>query len=414
MDADEALVHLGAARRAAEGRAAWPGWDFDAHPVALGLASGTLLWGHPAPPDPFRKWGDVHMGPARADLANAWEEIGGRVVATVRLEGVGALDAERLILHEAFHAFQQDLRPGSGVPFSRMPAYPEDDAANNALARAENAALAACLEGMAAPARCAADVVALRRARHACLAPEWRGYEAACEWSEGGAVLAEAGAHPDPVRTDILAGLRSCSRGGKDAAVARFYHTGAALGLVCAQWRSDWRARWLDPGAFPFDLVETWSAEGPGADPAEVLRRFEVAALLADEVAATVARRAEDDRILAGLAPAVELDTSRAPASRVLYDPKRLRVLPGGRRLHLGAVQQHGAGWSLEVGEDGGPVLEEAAAQRLVFRAPAGPLCPEGIGPLHLAGLHAQRAEVRSTGQGLRIIIHPAAGEAWA
>ena len=422
MQAHQALACLSAARQAASGGAGWPGWEFDAHPVALVVAEGTLLWGHPAPPAGFRPWvspsgaddravppGPLHVGPPRADLANSVHELGGRIAATVRLEdGSDALAAQRLILHEGFHAFQQAVRPGSGVPFGRTPHYPEDDAANNALARAENTALAGYVAGGAPAADCAADVVVLRRARYGCLAAEWRDYEAACEWCEGGATLAEACGYPEPARGDIVAGLRQCSRGGEGAAVRRFYHTGAALGLLCSELLPGWQARWMAPGATPFALVEQWAAEAPGAARVlvDVLRRFGVAELLAEETLATAARRAEDARILAGLVPAVEIDTSRVPPRGFMYDPSRLRVLGGGRRLHRGLVRQEGPGWVLEVGGTGGPVLEDLAAGRLVLRAPAGLRCAEGTGPLDLPFLRAERAEVRADGDGWRIMLH--------
>lgn len=410
MDAQVALVCLADARRVAAGR--WPGWDFDAHPVAMVLPEGTLLWGHPQPPADFRPWtpafavplpGPLHIGPARTDLANSARELGGRTVATACIASEGGPEwVQRILLHEAFHAFQLDLRPDSGVPFTRTPDYPEDDAANNALARAENAALAAYMEGQLVAAECAAAVIALRRVRHACIPVDWPGYEDACEWCEGGATLAESLAFPE-ARADIIRGLHTCNRGGEGAAIRRFYHTGAAIGLLCSELLPDWQARWLVPDTTPFGLLIECVADAGEAGAPEVLRHHGLDGLLAEEARATRRRRAEDSRLLAALHPAIEIDTSAVPAHSFMHNPTALRVLGGGRRLHRGRVRQEGPGWVFDWREGAGPVLEDLRQGRLVLRLPDGVSHTEGTGPVELPFLRAHRAEIRADGQGLRI-----------
>lgn len=411
MHTRKALLALAGTRQAASGL--WPGWDFDAHPVAMALPEGTLLWGHPRPPAEFQPFappagcplpGPLHLGPVRSDLANSTTEWGGVTVATALLDGAPDGDwAPRLLLHEAFHAFQRHLRPDSGVPFTQTPDYPEDDAVNNALARAENAALAAYMEGGLAAAECAAAVVALRRARHACIPAHWPEYEGACEWSEGGATLTEALAFPHPARADILRGLHACNRGGEGAAVRRFYHSGAAIGLLCSALLRDWRRGWLAPDATPLRLLQACVAEPGVAATADTLGRHGIAGLLAEEADATGERRAEDGRLLAALHPAVEIDTSRVPARVFVQNPTALRILGGGRRLHRGAVRQEGSGWIFDWPQGQNPVLEDLRQGRLVLRRPEGCSLPEGTGPVDLPFLRAQRAEVRVEGQSLRI-----------
>lgn len=400
MHAPTALACLAEARRAA----IWPDWDFDAHPVALVVDEGTLLWGHPDPPAGFTPWrgtgtlpGPMHLGPAQTDLANSAVHLAGRVTATVRLENeTDPASAARLIVHEAFHAFQQQIRSDWGVPFARTADYPEDDAANNALARAENAALAAYLKGSVAAAECAADVAALRATRYACVAADLPDYEDACEWCEGGGTLVEALAFPQVVRPELAAALLLHNRGGEGASIRRFYFTGAAIGVLCSELLPDWQQRWMATDATPRGLLgEPDRARAPAA-----LHRWRAMDLLVEEAAATAGRRREDARLLAGMTPRVVIDVSAAPAYGFRHNPMRLRVLGGGRRIHGGAVRQEGSGWVLDVDEEHAPVLEDVRGGRLVLRAPVGITWRAGSGPLDLPFLQIRRAEVRPTGDG--------------
>ena len=414
MDAPSALACLAAARRAAQHpNARWPGWDFDAHPVGLALPEGLLLWGHPSPPPGFAPLplpvggdappGPLHLGPVPDGLANSTLDLGGRRVATARLAdtapGPGAV---RLIVHEAFHAFQAQVRPDAGVPSQQTADYPEEDAANNALARAENACLAAFLEGTRGAAECARDLTALRAVRYACLDPAWPAYEAAAEWCEGGAQLAEALVSGPGERPAWAAALRRLNRAGEGAAYRRFYASGAAIGLLLAELLPGWRARWLAPGATPTGLLQ--AAGGEPRDAAAVLGDYGVADLLAEEAAATAARRREIEGLLAQWVPALVVEVAAAPPTSFGFDPTRRRVLSGGRQLHGGWTRLAGPGWVFDVPE--GPVLEDRRAGTLTLPLPAGLCLDPGRRALALPLLRAEAARVaRGEAGGWRIVI---------
>lgn len=397
VDAATALRCLAEARdRARSPAGAWPGWDFDAHPVATVVEEGTLLWNHPAPPEGFQPWirPEVHLGPPIV-AANSWMEVGGRTTATARLEDEqDPARAARILLHEAFHLFQQKVRPGSGVPFDRTAFYPEGNAANNALARAENRALAAFLDGSLPAGDAVRDVQALRATRYACAEEDWAAYEDACEWCEGGAQLAEALAFGRGVREEMAAALRRHNVGGSGAAYARFYASGGALGLLLAELaQADWRSQWL--GGTPLSAV---AACVPPGDAQESLARWRVGDLLAEEAEATRRRRAEAEAVLAGMAPALVVDFAEARPFGRMFNTPRLQVVGGGRRIHWGLLRLEGPGWVFHVPE--GPVLEDLAAQRLILRVPEGLALGEAAGWVDLPLLRAERAVMRQDGAG--------------
>lgn len=408
MDARAACACLGRAREAAlTPDGGWPEWAFDA-PVALVTAEGTILWGHPAPPPDFAPMasppgtppGPLHRNPAAIAFANSTADVSGHITATVRLEDEPpGPRAERLILHEAFHAFQKVVRPASGVPFHRTAFYPEDLAANNALARAENLALVAFLEGQRGATETAGDVLLLRETRHACIGAEWPAYEGAAEWCEGGAQAAEAFAYGDGVREELAAALRRHNIAGAGASYLRFYATGATIALLLAarMGATAAKAGWLKAPT-PLDVLRGCASRDPWA-----LSRWHALDLLAEEAEATGRGRAESAALLQSLNPAIVVDVTAAPPTSFQFNPSALRGLGDGRRLHGGTAVFEGPGWALAVPE--GRVLEDTAGHTLTLPVPTDARFVEGEGAVDAGGLRAARARVARDGQGWRVTV---------
>lgn len=308
-----ALACLAEACHIAARHQLWPGFAPEGIPVALYRpGSRSLLHAHPAPPDGFAPIPSdtpdlpaaVCVGSAEGFDANTAIVLNGVATATVQLPEECS-DPERLvclILHEAFHAFQQE----SGVepPMSPVRDYPEVIPANNALARAENEILAEVLDrtsaswgGDAAGAemvgrggsagsgltrrraiRLASDFLALRAARQAGLDQALAEYERGREWLEGLAQYVEliacrAASHPaheaaaayrkafgqhrfGSARATWKTAadrLRAANRAGRWAGYMRFYGTGAAMAVLLDVLQPGWKCS-LGAGWQPLDV----------------------------------------------------------------------------------------------------------------------------------------------------------------
>lgn len=117
----------------------WPGFDPTSVPVALWDGEFTFLGNHPAPPDGYRVGEPMSHGLQLASRkqrdpairANSSAEIGGVLTATL-LSGddasVPAQVSAAVLIHEAFHVFQDQALPGFTANEALLFEQPVDDA----------------------------------------------------------------------------------------------------------------------------------------------------------------------------------------------------------------------------------------------------------------------------------------------
>lgn len=326
----------------------WPGWPFDQTPLVLHGAQEAVLIGHPAPPEGYRRVGELagrplFQGPRLPEMAaNTAAEVAGHLAALAMLpaEPLDSVDGyARLLLHEAFHVYQQTgLRAVAGAPLpmgEAMGRYPENDPPNNAMAVVENRWLIAALGGEEGAV---AAVLSVRRHRHRRLERRGLGdladYERFVEYSEGSPTYVELQAGlPLPTLTERLA---LCNRGGRWAAYQRFYYTGAALALLLDQRLPGWQERFAAGGVTLQGLVE--SVAGAALPPvSRVLEPQGFTAVLEEEERGEAERRAKIDSLLAELrsGPGVPVAIHLPPtAGGVMWDPRSVMNIAPGARLH--------------------------------------------------------------------------------
>lgn len=386
------MTALQQAHQLAAGGALWPGFDLDTIPIVLHGRTEALLVGHPAPPAGFHPAGTVagraiHRGPALPEMAaNTAAPVNGHLSALVSLPENGPGDAPtlaRLILHEAFHVFQQAALPAmphiDQSAMEVMREYPENDAANNAMAIVENLLLARALDGEAGAA---AAFLAMRQYRHGRLVRLDRSevvtYEQAVEWVEGTPTYIElrAGA----ARDALSERLRLHNRGGRNAAYRRFYDTGAALSLLLDRHAPGWQERLRRRTASLQDLLaEAVSEPWPTVNQVVVAEGF--ARILETEEEAEVKRQERVAALLDELdkGPGVRVEIHLPPrVIGVMWDPKNLLNIGPGRRLHTrfcGAAGPDGLKVSVEALclEEWGP-----AGRRFTARLPEMPAVQKG------------------------------------
>ncbi|BAD40993.1 hypothetical protein [Symbiobacterium thermophilum] len=337
----------------------WPGFDLAAIPILLYGTEEAWLIGHPAPPEGYGHAGEVagrpvYRGPVRPELAgNTAAPVGGHLTALVNLSDSPPTDPgalARLILHEAFHVFQQtafpDLPRMDAAALQAMAAYPENDPANNAMAIVENRLLARALEGdPAAPGA----FVSMRQHRHRQLVRMDRGdavvYEQTVEWVEGTPTYVElkAGAPTD----GLVERLQTHNLGGRHAAYRRFYDTGAAQALLLDRVAPGWQARIADAGGCLQRLLEESLTE-PLPPVNQVVVAEGLAALLEAEQEAEAERQARIAALLRQLdeGPGLAVEIRLPPEVQgLMWDPTNLLTISPGRRLHTrfcGAVGPDG------------------------------------------------------------------------
>lgn len=377
----------------------WPGFALPSIPILLYDASEAWLIGHPAPPEGYRPAGEVagrpvHAGPVRPDMAgNTAMPVAGHLTALVNLADRPPSDdaaLARLILHEAFHVFQQVAFPALPrmdlAGMQAMASYPENDPANNAMAVVENRLLARALEG---DRTAVGAFLSMRQHRHRHLVRIDRGdaavYEQTAEWVEGTPTYVEVRAGAP---LDELAGrLLSYNVGGRHAAYRRFYDTGAAQALVLDRMAPGWQARLAAVGGSLQQLLEESLAE-PLPPVHQVVVAEGLAALLEAEQEAEAQRQKRIAALLRELeeGPGVAVEIALPPEVKgLMWDPTNLLNISPGRRLHTrfcGAVGPDGLRVTIHA-----LCLEEwgEAGRRFRLRLPGPPPVEQG-GRLRIEG----------------------------
>lgn len=336
----QALTELG---RIAAGKPLWPGFRPAETPLVLHGGNAAYLIGHPAPPAGFEPLEPmagrtVHVGPLPTEVTgNTAMPIGGLMCALALLPGEhdDPVSYARLLLHECFHVFQQQVLKSVALPdFTQISRYPENDATNNAMAVVENRLLIEALASDAeADARSGAGrFTSVRLARHARLAPVLRTYEAAEEYNEGTPTYIEFRAgRPE---SDLPPQLAQCNIGGKWAAYRRFYFTGAAIALLLDRLSSGWQSGFAAGDATLQDLLR--AAAGPLPPAGQVLAEAGYPEILAAEQEREADRRRRIaellERLETGPGCRVEIDATQAPYCG--WDPTNCLVVEPGIRLH--------------------------------------------------------------------------------
>ncbi len=403
--------------------ALWPGFALAAVPILLYDDREAWLVGHPAPPEGYRPSGEVagrpvYRSPVRPEMiANTAAPVGGYLTALINLSDRPPSDEAalaRLILHEAFHVFQQVALPAMPrmdmEKLQVMASYPENDPGNNAMAIVENRLLARALAGEheAVPA-----FLSMRRHRHRRLVrldqSDVPVYEETVEWVEGTPTYVElrAGAPLD----DLIGRLGTYNRGGRHAAYRRLYDTGAAQAVLLDRFAPGWQARLAESGGASLQELLRESLNEPLPPVGQVVVAEGLAAVLEAEEEAEAQRQ---DRI-AGLlreleeGPGVLVEIALPPAVKGgMWDPTNLLNISPGRRLHTrfcGAVGPDGLRVTIHA-----LCLEEwgETGRRFRLRVPARPSIDQGA-RLRVEGegldVDAPGGRVEDGADGLRVQI---------
>ena len=266
------------------GALAWPGWTA-APPMVVRSGDVDCLLDHPAPPAAFVAVGpgvarlDGHLLPVPAatafEVAGVWSvAVPSRAAFQAFIDeqlgrGLVVLDPasyERVLLHEAFHAFQLTAVGGLiGVPeFGSGPAAALADVASHAGFDAAQSAQGAALHAALTAATAGEAVAAVGRFLQA--RDDWRSVapvgtaalERQLEWLEGTARYADTllalVPAPEPLGrggvawTELLEQLRapsSVATGARD----RYAALGAAQAFVLDRLHPGWRAQAIPGGA---------------------------------------------------------------------------------------------------------------------------------------------------------------------
>lgn len=220
----------------------WPGYRPDTIPLAIFTSDRTMLFRHPAPPEPFHRVRDalaVMPGRHPSVTANSSATIGDRPSATLLADGARSTHAVRSLaavaLHEAFHVFQRARHPRWAGNEGDLFTYPFDRADLLAGRRVEAELLRRALAARGAQRLCLArEALRERRARFALMAPAYVNYEQASELNEGLAtwvqLRAEGKQRPDiPAEEYPATALRD-----------RFYTIGAGLAFLLDAVQPGW------------------------------------------------------------------------------------------------------------------------------------------------------------------------------
>lgn len=311
----------------------WAGWDASSTPVLLYLpGEQDVLINHPHPPDGFAPYPGalgfpgarvaVKSGPTLIewDGQNTSKDVGGvrtlvvaDTLSNLRSRMSGLLQETRpaaekaqalkfsdlatdpyeqlgLIVHEAFHVFQDTHAPDKGANEMLLLQYPVLSVQNNVGMAQEGAALAEALRAKddAAFRRAAVRWLALRKDRRANLPPKAVEYEDGVEFSEGLATYAQyrlfqalEGRRPgaamawaqgfagygdlSPQRERLIDEMVKNMAG--DAVVnndpygtaplrRRLYFSGMGIGVMLDRVAPDWKRRILAPNVSLTSLAE--------------------------------------------------------------------------------------------------------------------------------------------------------------
>lgn len=312
----------------------WPGWDASDTPILFYLpGEQDVLINHPRPPSGFV----AYEGPLRFPGGRIMIRDGASIVpidgqnTSLEVEGVPTLvvadplsslrqqvrgllqdprppaekarelgfrelasdpyDQLALVVHEAFHVFQDRVAPAKHADEMLLLYYPVLSVDNNVGFAKEGAALAAALksDSGAALRKAVMRWLVLRQSRRAMLPAEAVAYEDGVEFTEGLAKYTEyrllealEGRTPRPEmgwvrgfrgyadlaprRAELVATMLRHMRGavavnddpyGTAPLRMRLYYSGMAIGALLDRLSSDWKGRILKPEASLTGLVES-------------------------------------------------------------------------------------------------------------------------------------------------------------
>ena len=487
----------------------WPGWDASETPILFYLTGEQdVLINHPRPPPGFVPYDGpvrfpggrilVRDGPGflQYDGQNTSRDIEAvrtlvvaDALSNLRQQIRGLLEAPRppgerapdlsfsqlaidpyeqlaLIVHEAFHVFQDRAAPTKGANEMLLLHYPVLSVANNVGFAQEGAALAAALRSASDTACRSAAVrwLALRRQRRSLLPPDAVEYENAAEFSEGLAKYTEYrlletldGRTPDQAmwlvqgfggygnlasrRSRLVDQMLQHLRGevsvnndpyGTAPLRMRLYYSGMAIGALLDRLHTDWKHRILAPGVSLTDL-----ADGAiGADAGELRRALEDVRREGsdDSLVAAKRRLAEEgrariDTVLGGIEQGagtgmiVDYGALETPRVGLAFTPFGISVVDADRTIYsqipIRATFPDGS----EVAQtEPMPLLHDKKRKLIRFRLPrvfspqevasaAGAVAPtaQEARELRLAlpgvVLHAVRATIQWEGRDLRIVL---------
>lgn len=383
----------------------WPGFRPADTPLALYDGRDTYLLRHADPPEGFERLRGVDGGWRMSGrhpllVANTVVELGGVPTATVLVDRAEAEEPDppeevaALLIHEAFHAFQDERYPGWTADEMELFTYPVDGLPHLHARRLETAALR---RAVLAPDRrrleCwARGALAVRERRLRALPEDAAAYERGTELREGLAAYVQRRALRRPGPPDLP------PEGFPPAEVrSRSYQVGLALAWVLDELAPGWQERLEPGGATGLDaaLSEALSSSGGSGGRACTATRDEVArarsVASADLSALAERRRAtrRDFEEAAGWRVAV-IAPSEAPFQPSGFDPLNVEVLSGGEVLHRRMLRLEGA--DAEVAVDRG-ALTRPAGEHPLF---------QGIREVLVTGLRSE-PRVQVDGSAVRI-----------
>ncbi len=333
----------------------WPGFDPRATPVAIFDGTRTLLFRHPAPPQPFTPlqghagvW--MHDGRDSSVSANTSTEMNGVRTATL-MPATGratTLDRAAILIHEMFHVFQRQHHPGWTANEADLFTYPTNDRRLLELRRLETGALRrAANRGGSEKAACWAQAaVKLRRERFAAMPASAAAYERGTELNEGLATYVERRAIDAPDST-----IFPDSAIAPEAVRQRAYRTGAALARLLDRLSPRWRAELEAHDSLSLDSMLTVVLAARHQSPcafSDAERNRMLQAAWADQQ--SLARRLAVDRRTFFDQPGWRLVIEAAsPLFPQGFDPLNVRLLAPGEVLHSRFVKLGNSAGSVEV-----------------------------------------------------------------
>ncbi len=492
----------------------WPGWDATATPLLFYLpGEQDVLINHPHPPAGFVPYdGPVRFpygrifikdGPTLIewDGQNTSRDIGGirtlvvaDTLSNLRVRFFGLLEDARpaaekiqslrfadlatdpysqlaIVVHEAFHVFQDLEAPDQGANEMLLLHYPVLSVANNVGFAQEGAALAEALGARDNPAlwRAARRWLALRQERRAGLSSQALEYENGVEFSEGLAKYAEyrlfqvlARRKPGPAMAwaqgfagysnleSQLEGLIDMMAQHMNGEVLvnndpygtaplrmRLYFSGMAIGAMLDRLSPDWKARVFAPGMSLTRLVEeVLKPSQAEMDEAIVKARKEpgYALLVEKKTVLALEGRTRNESLLKeiekgeGIGIIVDYSDLGSPKLSMSFTPFGVTVLDKERTI-LSQVPI-----TIIFGTEGelsqkvpAPLLRDTGRRLVRFRLPPGTARADvekalGTTPIDSrpaervldfpgATLKAANAQVRWQGENLVIILKKSSGE---
>lgn len=362
----------------------WPGFDPRSTPVAIFDGTRTLLFRHPAPPQPFTPLADhdsvwVHPGRDSSVSANTSTQLGGVTTATLMpaSDSVPALRRAGILIHEAFHAFQRARHPSWTANEADLFTYPVNDGDQLTLRRLESDALRRGLTaGNRDQARCwAQSAMALRHERFSRLPADAVAYERGTELNEGLATYVEWRATDAPDSAVMPA-----TDFAPEAIRQRGYRSGVAMARLLDRLSPAWRATLEQRDSLPLDsLLSAVSASHTGAPCAvSAAARDSIRQVAQADEAALVRRLDTERRTFLGQPGWRLVIEAASPLFPQGFDPLNVRVVAPGEVLHERFIKLGNDAGSIEV--IGRPSLSEAAGAHPLFN---------GIRALTVTGLDA-------------------------